>query len=413
MTWPRNWSSAWRASVRSCEHLPRVAVEELPGARRHGLPAQSVEQPGPQLLLQEPHVLAHGGLREAEGRSGPGEAAKLVHPGEDLELAEIHEGAGCPRQRSAPRVRASSRKRSTFRSLIVLVAADQVRQARELHGALVALGREAAQRALDQAAVLADERALDPAHLRVAERIERGAAQTPHRDQQPEHPLEPRAERELPLHAERPQERRMELVAHLGLAQLRLDRRADLRPEVQPRHLVLVLVGHQLEEVARHRLGEPRLARHGRPLRLGDRPDEVDVAARVGRVLVGDQLGDADLEQPPQLAAGAHGVDQRPRLGPELAPRGHGARPAPLDRLGPCRIGDQEPAHAERLGVHLDRDAVERDRLLDRRGAHGDRARLVGRAQQDHVGGHVVAEERLRPGRARRRRRSRPCGSRG
>ena len=99
------------------EHLPRVAVEELPGSRRHGLPAQAVEQPRAQLLLEEPHVLAHGGLGEAEGGGGPGEAPELVHSGEDLELAEVHEAARGSRQASAPRARASSRKRWTFRSL--------------------------------------------------------------------------------------------------------------------------------------------------------------------------------------------------------------------------------------------------------------------------------------------------------
>ena len=35
---------------------------------------------------------------------------------------------------------------------------------------------------------------------------------------------------------------------------------------VEPRHLVLVLVGHQLEQVARDRLGEPALARRLRAL---------------------------------------------------------------------------------------------------------------------------------------------------
>ena len=98
------------------EHLPRVAVQELPGPRRDGLPAQAVEQPRAQLLLEEPHVLADRGLGEAERRGRPGEAAELEHTGEDLELAQVHETSGRSRQASAPRARASSRKRRTFRS---------------------------------------------------------------------------------------------------------------------------------------------------------------------------------------------------------------------------------------------------------------------------------------------------------
>ena len=205
--------------------------------------------------------------------------------------------------------------------------------------------------------------------------------------------------------------RRVELVAHLGLSQLGPDRCLDLGPEVESRHLVLVLVGHQLVEVTRDRLGEPGLAGHRRPLRRRDAAHELDVAARIGHILVGDQLGDADLDQPPQLATGPHGVDQRPRLGPDLRTRGDGARAASLHRPDPPGVDDEQTAHAERLRVHLDLDAVDRDRLLDRRRPDRDRPCLVGRAQQDHVGGHVVAEEGLAPGRARRRTRSRPSGS--
>ena len=68
----------------------------------------------------------------------------------------------------------------------------------------------------------------------------------------------------------------------------------DLRGEravgVEPRDLVLVLVRHQLEEIARHRLGEARL-RPGRVRRLGGRRpvDEGAIALGVGGVLVGGQ----------------------------------------------------------------------------------------------------------------------------
>src|SRR5262249_16136473 len=72
------------------EHLPRVAVEQLARSGWHGLAAQAVEEPGAELLLEEPHVLAHRRLGEAKRGRGPGKAPELVHPGEHFELAEIH-----------------------------------------------------------------------------------------------------------------------------------------------------------------------------------------------------------------------------------------------------------------------------------------------------------------------------------
>src|SRR5262245_32916737 len=102
--------------------------------------------------------------------------------------------------------------------LDVLVAADQVWKASDSHRPLVAVGGEITQRALDHAPVLGDERALDAPHPGVAERIERGAAQAAQHHQEPKHPLDPRAERELTPEAERPENRRVDLVAHLGLA---------------------------------------------------------------------------------------------------------------------------------------------------------------------------------------------------
>src|SRR5204862_180460 len=77
----------------------------------------------------------------------------------------------------------------------------------------------------------------------------------------------------------------------------------------------------------------PRLGRHASLLGPGDPRHDVDVGPRVRDVLVRDQLGHPDLQQPPELAGRAGRVDELARLGAELRrdlDRAHAAR---LDRL--------------------------------------------------------------------------------
>ena len=62
----------------------------------------------------------------------------------------------------------------------------------------------------------------------------------------------------------------------------------------------------------------------------------------------------------------------------------------------PRRVDRGDPAEAEGFGVHLDRDAVDGDRLLDRLGADRQQAALLGIAHHHHVGGDGVAEQRFR-----------------
>ena len=59
----------------------------------------------------------------------------------------------------------------------------------------------------------------------------------------------------------------------------------------------------------------------------------------------------------------------------------------------PRRIGRGQPPEPERLGVHLDRDAVDLDRLLDRGGRQRQQSLLIGIAQHHHVGGDGIAEQ--------------------
>ena len=127
------------------EHLLRVPVEQLPGPCRNGLPAEAVEEPSAELLLEEPDVLAHRGLGEPEGRRGPREAPELVYAREHLELPEVH-------VRQRPRSGLGAQRPGLLTEplhvaeLDLFVPADEVGEARDPHGALVALGPEVAQR---------------------------------------------------------------------------------------------------------------------------------------------------------------------------------------------------------------------------------------------------------------------------
>ena len=72
---------------------------------------------------------------------------------------------------------------------------------------------------------------------------------------------------------------------------------------MEARNLVLVLVGHQLEELAGDRLGHFRATRRALPLRHVHPADELGPAARPVDVLIGHELGYALLGDPAQVAA--------------------------------------------------------------------------------------------------------------
>ncbi len=171
--------------------------------------------------------------------------------------------------------------------------------------------------------------------------------------------------------------------------------------EVQPRHLVLVLVGHELEEVPRHRLRQPGAARHLLDLRLGHPLHHLHVPARVGQILVRDQLGHAPLEKAPQLGARRRRLDRVDQGAgvPLQRDRRHLAAGGGADRrLHALDIHHRHAPPAESEEVHLHRDAVEADRALDARRRDRERARLVGRPQHERIGRHVVVEEPFRHG---------------
>ena len=112
------------------------------------------------------------------------------------------------------------------------------------------------------------------------------------------------------------------VLAELGVQPSALD-----RVEVQPRDLVLVLVGHQLEEAVGVGLGDLDAA--GAEALLHDRGDALHVGAKVGGVagvLVGGELALVALEQVGERALAIRGAGVRRR---PSRPRDSASAPAP------------------------------------------------------------------------------------
>src|SRR5436190_8586392 len=110
--------------------------------------------------------------------------------------------------------------------LDVLVTAHDVGQPRQAHRPLVARRREVAQRAVDEGAVLARQRALHTTHRGAAEGIEGGAAQALHPGERAEGAVEPSPELQLALEAERAEQRWVQVVLDLHAARILLGERA-------------------------------------------------------------------------------------------------------------------------------------------------------------------------------------------
>jgi hypothetical protein len=103
---------------------------------------------------------------------------------------------------------------------------------------------------------------------------------------------------------------RQVVLDRVAVLELRVELGQEGRVGVQAGHFVLVLVGHQLVEVAGGGLGQ-LAARQGTLFGGDDALDHLGVALGVGFVLVGDQVGHADFQQALDLALGADAVDDR------------------------------------------------------------------------------------------------------
>ena len=168
---------------------------------------------------------------------------------------------------------------------------------------------ELAGEGVDQLAVLGQQLALDATDLGVAEDVQPGAAQPLHAGQRLHRGHRLGAERDLLLHPHRAQDRRVQLDVRDGaLAPIVGELVRELGVDGQAGDLVLILVGHQLVQVARYGQGEllgrgargaagaagasggagARLALLG--LRRAKGLDATHVVGGVGLVLVADQL---------------------------------------------------------------------------------------------------------------------------
>ena len=175
--------------------------------------------------------------------------------------------------------------------LHVAVAADLLGQVSQLQHGVVRESTELAERGVDGVLVLDDQRALLPALARVAERVEACAAQPLEARQYGKQALRAGPVRALARRAafQRRENGRRQMKAQRDVAFKSIGQRAaEVFTAEQARHLVLILVSHQLEQVVRHGGGQ-RLLAGGGALGLPHVLDKVHVAARIGFVLVGRQ----------------------------------------------------------------------------------------------------------------------------
>ena len=218
--------------------------------------------------------------------------------------------------------------------LDVAVAADLLRNPGDLDREPVIVEGEAGQQLLDHLLVGADQPPLGAALGAVAERIEGRAAQPleprelTHRDQDPGPvgALLELAGRRVARGPERWRQVDLELRPALELVR---EPRAELAVGVEARDLVLVLVGEQLEVVARDRLGQLAAARRARGLDRARALDQRAVALGIGRVLVVGEERDPARDRLVQalrralaVARAAAGRRRAPRPRPGRAPPG-------------------------------------------------------------------------------------------
>ena len=165
-------------------------------------------------------------------------------------------------------------------------------------------------------------------------------------------------------------------VAFELLLQLLLERAVG----VQARHLVLVLVGHQLEQAGRRRAGEgQRGITAQRRFAFTQLAHPRLETAGVSRVLVGGEVGHAAGQQRIQrLGLGRRGIHRRLQ-----------------QRLQGAFIGRGHAAQRKRQLVGLHRHAVQLDRALQRGQAHRNQPALPGIPHRQDVADDGVAQESL------------------
>src|SRR6266700_3988962 len=188
------------------------------------------------------------------------------------------------------------------RRLDMTITADLFRERGQPDGCAQRHRRQSRQKMLDQHPVVIDESALHPPLFGIAERIERRAAQDLQVCEQREEGHHPGTESELSgrhasgLGLRQRRRRQMKTKREVAL-ELLLQRGDKFRAPIKSGDFILVLVGHQLEQVVSDRLGQQQVAAGN--LLLGHRAsfDERAVLRGIGYVLVADQVGRALFDQ--------------------------------------------------------------------------------------------------------------------
>ena len=179
------------------------------------------------------------------------------------------------------------------------VALDKLGNAGNLHRCRKTIRIQRGQNLVQACAVFDNQGALRTALCGPPKHIQRRAAQT----------LEPREDFEgrqhgraellllqLALFIAPGQQRWRQVVVELEIAfEHAVDPLQERSIGMQARHFVLVLVGHELEQVARYGLGQQGLAK--RRLALAHLVHKHLVLLRIGGILVGGQELDAPLDQ--------------------------------------------------------------------------------------------------------------------
>src|SRR5450830_1360151 len=190
-------------------------------------------------------------------------------------------------------------RRGQVALLDVAIALDLLRHLGQIKRQGMALGAQAGAQLLHQRLVLGDQGALSAALFGAAEHVKRRAAQALEPSQQPEAGEHGRPERlldQVALGVLLGKQGRRQVVVELVITlELLPDAGQEGRIAVQARHLVLVLVGHQLEGLAGHGLAQRGLAQ-GR-LGLLHPAHQGAVALGIGGVLVGTQKLDPARHQ--------------------------------------------------------------------------------------------------------------------
>ncbi len=274
-------------------------------------------------------------------------------------------------------------------------AANAVGQIRKLDGEREPIGRQPADQLAHERFVLADQRALGATLLCLAEQIERRAAQElQFRDQSEcrQHPRPVWLLDQVAVRVLLREERRREMEVELPIAlELALQPSEEGRVSLQAGDFILVLIGHQLVQIARDGLCQ-RLLRGVAiecALRLAHFVDERPVPLRVGLVLIGREVGDALLDQC---------IDGLLRMQRDDGCAG-GIAASALEHGRPLHAGEivgGTPAPFERGDVLFDLHAVQLDGPGERAMRERQPTALPRIAEHERVRINRVAEQRNR-----------------